>query len=250
MKRSIHQESWLVQEKKEPYRANERAHVSNDQGRYSSNQSGPSERHCSNLGQKEGKNQPKPIGAAPRVYALTQGDRGAGTFDMVSSQLLVATNSAHAVKDTGASHSFIVASYVDRKDRKLEPMENVCVVSLLSGKDMMVRSWARVVPVWVESRELTVDLLVLDLDEYDVIFGMDWLTKCGAVVNCKQRKVAFNPHGEELFVFPDTTQEKNFSIISTSKFRKLRDDGCIGYLANVIDKDRVSKTQPTKVVVV
>ncbi|XP_062100397.1 uncharacterized protein LOC133806293 [Humulus lupulus] len=142
-------------------------------------------RHCSNHGQNRGNDQPKPIGTAPQVYALTQGDKGSGTSDMVSGQLYVANNSAYVLMDTNASHSFIAASYVDMIDRKPGPMENVCGVSLPSGEDMMVRSRVRVVPVWVEGQELTMDLLVLDLHEYDVIFGMDWLTKYGAVVNCK-----------------------------------------------------------------
>ena len=90
------------------------------------------------------------------------------------------------------------------------------------------------------------DLLVLDLHEYVVIFYMDCLTKYGAVVNCKRRKVTFNPPGEEPFVFQGTTYEKNFAIISTLKARKLLDDGCINYLENVIDKDRESMLQPLR----
>ncbi|XP_062103719.1 uncharacterized protein LOC133814821 [Humulus lupulus] len=206
--------------------------------------------YCPTHSQKGGNDQPKPVGTAPRVYALTQGDNGAGTFDMVSDQLPVANNSAYALMNHGASHSFIVASYVDKIDRKPEPMANICGVSLPSGEDMMVRSWVKVVLVWVAGQELTVDLLVLDLHEYDVIFGMDWLTKYVAMINCKQRNVTFNPPGEEPFVFQGTAREKNFAIISTMKARKLLDDGCISYLANVINKDRESKLQPTEVAVV
>ncbi|XP_062080259.1 uncharacterized protein LOC133785016 [Humulus lupulus] len=121
---AIRQESWLVREKKVPYRAEGRAHVSNDRRRYSSNQSNPSGRHCPTHGQKGGNDQLKPIGNAPRVYALTQGDKGTGTFDMVLGQLHVANNSTYALMDTGSSHSFITASYVDKIDRKPEPMEN------------------------------------------------------------------------------------------------------------------------------
>ncbi|XP_062100945.1 uncharacterized protein LOC133806878 [Humulus lupulus] len=142
---------------------------------------------------KEGKYQPKPIGATPRFYALT---KGAGTSNMVSGQLPVANNSAYALMDTGASHSFIATSYVDKKDRKPEPMEN------------------------------------------------------RAVVNCKRRKVTFNPPREEPFLFQGTTREKNLAIISTLKAKKLLDDGCIVYLVNLIDKDGESKLQPTEVAVV
>ncbi|XP_062075562.1 uncharacterized protein LOC133779640 [Humulus lupulus] len=69
-------------------------------------------------------------------------------------------------------------------------------------------------------------------------------------VNCKRRKVTFNPPGKEPFVFKGTAREKNFAIISTLKATKLLDDRCINYLANIIDKDRESKLQPTEVAVV
>ncbi|XP_062080826.1 uncharacterized protein LOC133785623 [Humulus lupulus] len=246
VEREIRQESWLVQENKEPYRAEERAYVSNDQGRYSNNQSIPStrfasrsnrsmgktntqgssrfsnggnnkrrmdppdrssnfnklSRHCFNLGQMEGKDQPNPIGAALRVYALTQGDKGAGTSDMVSSLLPMVNNSTYALMDTGSSHSFIAASFVENIDRKLERMTIICSISLLSRKDILVR------------------------------------------------KVTFNPPGEEQFVFQGTAPEKKFAMISTSKARRLFDDGCIRYLVNVIDKDRETKIKPTEVAVV
>ncbi|XP_062114181.1 uncharacterized protein LOC133825218 [Humulus lupulus] len=47
IEKAICQESWLVQEKKEPYKAEEQAYISNDRGRYSNNQRGPSGRLAS-----------------------------------------------------------------------------------------------------------------------------------------------------------------------------------------------------------
>ena len=132
---------------------------------------------------------------------------------MVSGQISIAQTSAYALMDTGASHSFISASFVEKLNRRPEPMPVICGVSLPLGEDMLVRTWVRAVPVWVEGRELMVDLLVLDLHEYDVIFGMDWLTKYGAVINCKRRKVVFTLAGEEPFEFKGTSREKKCPMI-------------------------------------
>ncbi|XP_062118607.1 uncharacterized protein LOC133832253 [Humulus lupulus] len=150
--------------------------------------------------------------------------------------------------DTSASHSFIADSFVEKIDRILEPMSNVCGVSLPSGEDLLIRSWARVVPVWVVCRELTVDLLVLDLHECDIIFGMYWLTKYGVIVNWKQRRVVFNSAGEE--PFQGTTKEKKYAMISTMKARKMLDDGCIGYLASIVDKDKETELQLANIPIV
>ena len=36
---------------------------------------------------------------------------------------------------------------------------------------------------------LTVDLRIMDMSEFDVILGMDWLTAYKIVVNCERRRV-------------------------------------------------------------
>ncbi|XP_062075127.1 uncharacterized protein LOC133779150 [Humulus lupulus] len=116
--------------------------------------------------------------------------------------------------DTGVSNSFVAASFVEKLNRMPEPMHSVCGMSLPSREDMLVWSWVRVMPVWVEGRELTVDLLILDLHEYDVILGMDWLSKYGAIVNYKKRRVVFKAIGEVSFTFQGAAREKKFAMIS------------------------------------
>ena len=36
---------------------------------------------------------------------------------------------------------------------------------------------------------LTVDLWVMDISEYDVILGMDWLTTHRVVIDCDRRRI-------------------------------------------------------------
>ena len=39
------------------------------------------------------------------------------------------------------------------------------------------------------------------IDDFDMILGMDWLSKYGAMIDCKRRMVTFEPEGEVPFVF-------------------------------------------------
>ena len=41
------------------------------------------------------------------------------------------------------------------------------------------------------------DLVVLDMFDYEVILGMDWLSKYYARIYCKKKIVIFRPPGEE-----------------------------------------------------
>ena len=63
--------------------------------------------------------------------------------------------------------------------------------------------WLRVVPVVISERELCADLVMLDMTNYDVIMGMDFLSKYRAMIDCKAKTVGFNPPGEEMFTFFD-----------------------------------------------
>ena len=59
---------------------------------------------------------------------------------------------------------------------------------------------------------LTVDLRVMDMSEFDVILGMDWLTAYCIVIDCEHRRVTAYTHdsthvtfqGDKHNVFPQT----------------------------------------------
>ena len=53
----------------------------------------------------------------------------------------------------------------------------------------------------IPEREVCSDLVMLNMTDYDVILGMDFLSKYEAMIDCKARAVVFNPLGEEKFTF-------------------------------------------------
>ena len=48
---------------------------------------------------------------------------------------------------------------------------------------------------------LTVDLRVMDMSEFDVILGMDWLTAHHVVIDCDRRRVIAYTHDGIRFTF-------------------------------------------------
>ena len=44
-------------------------------------------------------------------------------------------------------------------------------------------------PLMVHDREFLVDLIALPFHEFDLILGMDWLSKHRAIVNCDKKTV-------------------------------------------------------------
>ena len=84
-------------------------------------------------------------------------------------------------------------------------------------------------------RDWTIDLIPLDIRDFDIILGMDWLSSYHASIGCCCKEVTFNMPGEEEFKF---TGERNVTptcLISATKFYELLKKGCEGYLSHVVD---------------
>ena len=80
------------------------------------------------------------------------------------------------LSDSGALHSFIVASCVKDFGLEIETLEELLHVSSLLGIRVSVDQICRDCELEILGILLTVDLRVMDMLEFDVILGMDWLT--------------------------------------------------------------------------
>ena len=122
-----------------------------------------------------------------------------------------------------------------RLGKPLDKLDVKYSISRPSGELMSSDQVLRGCTVFVDGRELFVDLVVLDMPDYEVILGMDWLSKYHATIDCKKEIVIFRPSKEERFLFISTTHKLRALIISSMKARRLLDSGCICYLASVVD---------------
>ena len=66
---------------------------------------------------------------------------------------------------------------------------------------MQSNYWLRAVPIAIVRRELRVDLVILYMFDYDMIVGMDFLSKYRATINCRARSVNFKLPGKDQFEF-------------------------------------------------
>ena len=77
--------------------------------------------------------------------------------------------------DFGASHSFVATSYVKDLGLKVKTLEEPLHVSSPLGTRVNVDQICRGCELEISRILLTIDLRVMDMLEFDVILGMDWL---------------------------------------------------------------------------
>ena len=83
---------------------------------------------------------------------------------------------ARVLFDSSASYSFIAASCVRELGLEVEALKKPLYVSSPLGTRVSVDLICWGCELEISGILLTVDLRVMDMSEFNVIFGMDWLT--------------------------------------------------------------------------
>ena len=96
---------------------------------------------------------------------------------------------AKVLFDSGASHSFIAALCVKELGLEVETLEKPLHVSSPLGTKVRVDKICWDCELEISRILLTVDLRVMDMSEFDVIIGMDWLTTHQVVIDYDRRRV-------------------------------------------------------------
>ena len=91
--------------------------------------------------------------------------------------------------DSGASHSFVATSSVDVLGLEVETLEESLHVSSPLGTRVRIDHICRDCELEISGILLMVDLRVVDISDFDVILGMDWLMAHRVVIDCDSRRI-------------------------------------------------------------
>ena len=91
--------------------------------------------------------------------------------------------------DYGVSHSFIVASCVKDLGLEVETFEELLHVSSPLGTRVRVDKICQDCELEISGILLTVDLRVMDMSEFDIILGRDWLKAHRVVIDCDRKRI-------------------------------------------------------------
>ena len=138
-----------------------------------------------------------------------------------------------ALFDPMATHSFVSLTCASRAGLVVVPLEEECYVSTPCTGVMVVLTSCPNVTMSIDDREIMADLQVLDMRDFDMILGMDWLASYHATVDCFTKAVIFRILEQTSFYLSgDVTSPP---IISVTEAHKLLLKGYVGYLAAVQD---------------
>ncbi|KAL5865850.1 hypothetical protein ACOSQ3_003364 [Xanthoceras sorbifolium] len=170
----------------------------------------------------------RPDSRAPaRVYGVrAQEDQDAP--DVIAGIVSIFDTTAIALIDPGSTHSYICDAFLKQRSLKTEPTEYDVLVSNPIGQSVVVNRC-----------EFPGDLMELPFHEFDVILGMDWLTRHRVVIDCELKRVTLRTVDGAEIIMVGEWRDFLSNVISATAACKLIRKGCEAYLAQVVDSRKV-----------
>jgi len=121
---------------------------------------------------------------------MTQEDVRAAS-DVVVGMLQMKDYQMHVLFDSGATHSFIANKNVTKLSKETKRVEKGFIIRTPLGETMKTNVVFEGVGININGCELEVDLIPLELSDFDIILGMNWLGKNKARLDCFTKTVTF-----------------------------------------------------------
>jgi len=113
------------------------------------------------------------------------------TPDVVTCTLSICGVDACVLVDPGSTHSFVSLSFAMHLGRPLSLLDCSLAISTPVGEVVLVGNVYEGCVMKLCDKELLVDLIPLDIKDFDIILGMNWLASYHASIDCFKKEVVF-----------------------------------------------------------
>ena len=119
----------------------------------------------------------RPMPTAPaRAYSM-KAHEDQDAFEVIAGIFSLYDIEMHALIDPRSTHSYVCMEHVFDKVPVMEKLAYDMDATSPLGHSVSVNSIYRNCPIVIQEREFLADLITLPFREFDLILGMDWLTK-------------------------------------------------------------------------
>ncbi|KAH0669070.1 hypothetical protein KY289_023563 [Solanum tuberosum] len=206
-----------------------------DQGRRDSRQGTRGEALGGRLG---GRSDASGRGAQGHLYAAPARATAEASDDVITGRLLLCHQPTTVLFDPGSTFSYVSIYFAPRLGMRSESLTEPVHVSTLVGLSLVVDQMLRSCLVTIQGCDTRVNLILLDMVDFDVILGMDWLSPYHAVLDCYIKTVTLAMPSISPVLWQGAHSHTPTWIISFIRARRLVASGCLAYLAYVRDVSR------------
>nr|GEX24220.1 reverse transcriptase domain-containing protein [Tanacetum cinerariifolium] len=143
--------------------------------------------------------------------------------DVVTCMFLLNNRYASILFDTNVDRSFVSTAFSSLIDIIPTTLDHGYDVELANGRIIWVNTLIRGCNLNFLNHPFNIDLMPAEMGSFEVIIGMDWLSKYHAVIVCDEKLVRV-PFDNEILIFhgdgSNNRHESRFNIISCTKTQK------------------------------
>ncbi|XP_035838868.1 uncharacterized protein LOC118486492 [Helianthus annuus] len=187
-------------------------------------------------------NQPK-----GRAFVLIKEEAKTNT-DVITGTYLVNDVYARVLFDTGANSCLVSTTFRPYLNQASQNLDHAFTVEMADGSQRKIVDIVKNCKISLNNHVIPIDLMPMELGEFDIVIGMDWLTPYHAEVICDKRIVRLRlPNGKQLTVSGDRT-DKTKNLITIAQAHKCLRKGYVAFLAYVVNTTEKQKVEDMPVV--
>ena len=172
--------------------------------------------------------------ARGRAYVMGGGDVREDP-KVVMGTFLVNNRYASILFDSGADRSFVSLKFAPLLNIAPTTLDFAFQVELANGSLVSTNTLICGCTINFLNHPFNIDLMPVELGSFDIVIGMDWLSRHRARIICDEKVVHLPYNGETLVVRGERSGTR-LSIISCIKTAKYIKKGCYAFLAHITEK--------------
>ncbi|GKB48462.1 putative reverse transcriptase domain-containing protein [Tanacetum coccineum] len=176
------------------------------------------------------------INAQGRAYMLR--DRNAHQDpNVVTGMFLLNQHLARVLFDSGADKSFVSISLASKLNIPPITIDTFYDIKMADGNLVSTNTVIQGAILTLLNQPFKIDLMPIKLGSFDVVIGMDWLSKYHARIICDEKVVHIPIDGETLIIRGDRSKTR-LNLISCIKTERYISRGCQVFIIQVTEKKK------------
>ncbi|GJY00640.1 reverse transcriptase domain-containing protein [Tanacetum coccineum] len=172
--------------------------------------------------------------AQGRAYMLR--DRNAHQNpNVVTGMFLLNQHLARVLFDSGADKSFVSISLASKLNIPPITIDTFYDIEMADGNLVSTNTVIQGAILTLLNQPFKIDLMLIKLGSFDVVIGMDWLSKYHVRIICDEKVVHIPIDGETLIIRGDQSKTR-LNLISCIKTKRYISRGCQVFVAQIMEK--------------
>ncbi|GJS11480.1 putative reverse transcriptase domain-containing protein [Tanacetum coccineum] len=155
--------------------------------------------------------------------------------NVVTGMFLLNQHLVRVLFDSGADRSFISLSLASMLNIPSITVDTFYNIEMADGNLVSTNTVIKGCTLTLLNQPFEIDLMPIKLGSFDVVIGMDWLSKYRAKILCDEKVVHIPIDGETLIIRGDRSKTR-LNLISCIKTEKYISRGCQVFMIQVVEK--------------